>query len=198
MGDKLGAIGQRHPPLGTTHADYFDSAIPCTREMYDEEIIHDYELNTGKVIAETFQHHNYEQVPGVLVNNHGPFCWGTDALNAIHNAVVLETVAEMAYHSIMLNKDVTQSIQSCMKSIFIENTEQMRIMASHDTPVSPAGILIDLDGTVFRGNELIEGAREAIKTLRRMGKKIVFLSNRGNISRAMCRKKLLGAGLKRT
>lgn len=75
--------------------------------MYDEEIIHDYELNTGKVIAETFQHQNYEQVPGVLVNNHGPFCWGTDALNAIHNAVVLETVAEMAYHSIMLNKDVT-------------------------------------------------------------------------------------------
>ncbi|MEC1919809.1 sugar-phosphatase AraL [Bacillus subtilis] len=71
----------------------------------------------------------------------------------------------------------------------------MRIMASHDTPVSPAGTLIDLDGTVFRGNELIEGAREAIKTLRRMGKKIVFLSNRGNISRAMCRKKLLGAGI---
>ncbi|URM17486.1 L-ribulose-5-phosphate 4-epimerase [Bacillus subtilis] len=99
--------GRDIPPLGTTHADYFDSAIPCTREMYDEEIIHDYELNTGKVIAETFQHQNYEQVPGVLVNNHGPFCWGTDALNAIHNAVVLETVAEMAYHSIMLNKDVT-------------------------------------------------------------------------------------------
>ncbi|MCY8373603.1 L-ribulose-5-phosphate 4-epimerase [Bacillus inaquosorum] len=98
--------GRDIPPLGTTHADYFDSAIPCTREMYDEEIIHDYELNTGKVIEETFQHHNYEQVPGVLVNNHGPFCWGTDALNAIHNAVVLETVAEMAYHSIMLNKDV--------------------------------------------------------------------------------------------
>ncbi|MEG7333659.1 L-ribulose-5-phosphate 4-epimerase [Bacillus sp. 0102A] len=98
--------GRDIPPLGTTHADYFDSAIPCTREMYDEEIIHDYELNTGKVIAETFHHHNYEQVPGVLVNNHGPFCWGTDALNAIHNAVVLETVAEMAYHSVMLNKDV--------------------------------------------------------------------------------------------
>ncbi|MEC1548040.1 L-ribulose-5-phosphate 4-epimerase [Bacillus rugosus] len=98
--------GRDIPPLGTTHADYFDSAIPCTREMYNEEIIHDYELNTGKVIAETFKHHNYEQVPGVLVNNHGPFCWGTDALNAIHNAVVLETVAEMAYHSIMLNKDV--------------------------------------------------------------------------------------------
>lgn len=68
-------------------------------------------------------------------------------------------------------------------------------MASYDTPVSPAGILIDLDGTVFRGNELIEGAREAIKTLRRMGKKIVFLSNRG-ISPVPCaEKKLLGAGI---
>ncbi|MCY8508975.1 L-ribulose-5-phosphate 4-epimerase [Bacillus mojavensis] len=99
--------GRDIPPLGTTHADYFDSAIPCTREMYDEEIIHDYELNTGKVIVETFQHHKYEQVPGVLVNNHGPFCWGTDALNAIHNAVVLETVAEMAYHSMMLNKNLS-------------------------------------------------------------------------------------------
>ncbi|MCI4170765.1 class II aldolase/adducin family protein, partial [Bacillus spizizenii] len=77
---------------------------------YYEEIIHDYYLNTGKVIAETFQHHNYEQVPCVLVNNHGPFCWGTDALNAIHTAVVLETVAEMAYLYIMLNKDVNPII----------------------------------------------------------------------------------------
>lgn len=68
-------------------------------------------------------------------------------------------------------------------------------MASHNPAVSPAGFLIDLDGTVFRGNELIDGAREAISTLRNMGKKIVFLSNRGNISRAMCRKKLLGAGI---
>ncbi|MEC1669236.1 HAD-IIA family hydrolase [Bacillus mojavensis] len=71
----------------------------------------------------------------------------------------------------------------------------MRIMASHNPAVSPAGFLIDLDGTVFRGNELIDGAREAISTLRNMGRKIVFLSNRGNISRAMCRKKLLGAGI---
>ncbi len=71
-------------------------------------------------------------------------------------------------------------------------------MASHDTPVSPAGILIDLDGTVFRGNELIKGAREAIKTLRRMGKKIVFLSNRG-ISPVPCAEKnFLARGLKRT
>ncbi|MCY9158987.1 L-ribulose-5-phosphate 4-epimerase [Bacillus atrophaeus] len=99
--------GRDIPALGTTHADYFDSAIPCTREMYDEEIVKDYEHNTGKVIAETFKNQKYEQVPGVLVNNHGPFCWGTDALNALHNAVVLETVAEMAFHSIMLNQNIS-------------------------------------------------------------------------------------------
>ncbi|WP_437131629.1 L-ribulose-5-phosphate 4-epimerase [Bacillus atrophaeus] len=99
--------GRDIPVLGTTHADYFDSAIPCTREMYDEEIVKDYEHNTGKVIAETFKNQKYEQVPGVLVNNHGPFCWGTDALNALHNAVVLETVAEMAFHSIMLNQNIS-------------------------------------------------------------------------------------------
>ncbi|MED4800550.1 L-ribulose-5-phosphate 4-epimerase [Bacillus atrophaeus] len=99
--------GRDIPALGTTHADYFNSAIPCTREMYDEEIVKDYEHNTGKVIAETFKNQKYEQVPGVLVNNHGPFCWGTDALNALHNAVVLETVAEMAFHSIMLNQNIS-------------------------------------------------------------------------------------------
>ncbi|MCY8826730.1 L-ribulose-5-phosphate 4-epimerase [Bacillus atrophaeus] len=99
--------GRDIPALGTTHADYFDSAIPCTREMYDEEIVKDYEHNTGKVIAETFKNQKYKQVPGVLVNNHGPFCWGTDALNALHNAVVLETVAEMAFHSIMLNQNIS-------------------------------------------------------------------------------------------
>ncbi|PRR93925.1 L-ribulose-5-phosphate 4-epimerase [Bacillus atrophaeus] len=99
--------GRDIPALGTTHADYFDSAIPCTREMYDEEIVKDYEHNTGKVIAETFKNQKYEQVPGVLVNNHGPFCWGTDALNALHNAVVLEKVAEMAFHSIMLNQNIS-------------------------------------------------------------------------------------------
>ncbi|MEC0766166.1 HAD-IIA family hydrolase [Bacillus atrophaeus] len=71
----------------------------------------------------------------------------------------------------------------------------MRIMASHEAFVSPSGFLIDIDGTIFRGNELIEGAKEAICMLRRMNKKLVFLSNRGNISRNMCKKKLLEAGI---
>ncbi|WP_307892199.1 L-ribulose-5-phosphate 4-epimerase [Bacillus swezeyi] len=95
--------GRDIPSLGTTHADYYHGDIPCTREMYADEIAGQYELNTGKVITETFQHLDPRDVPGVLVNNHGPFCWGEDALTAVHNAVVLEEVAKMAYHSLMLN-----------------------------------------------------------------------------------------------
>lgn len=79
-----------------------------------------------------------------------------------------------------------------MISIFTENTGRMLIMAKLDA----AGFLIDLDGTVFRGRELIEGAKEAVHTLQSLGKAVVFLSNRGNLSRAMCRKKLLGAGIR--
>ncbi|ATH92723.1 ribulose 5-phosphate epimerase [Bacillus glycinifermentans] len=95
--------GRDIPSLGTTHADYYHGDIPCTREMYADEIAEQYELNTGKVIRETFQHLDPRDIPGVLVNNHGPFCWGEDALTAVHNAVVLEEVAKMAYHSLMLN-----------------------------------------------------------------------------------------------
>ena len=95
--------GRDIPSLGTTHADYYHGDIPCTREMRADEIAEQYELNTGKVIRETFQHLDPRDIPGVLVNNHGPFCWGEDALTAVHNAVVLEEVAKMAYHSLMLN-----------------------------------------------------------------------------------------------
>lgn len=95
--------GKDIPSLGTTHADYYHGDIPCTREMNPEEIRGQYELNTGKVIAETFRHLDPLAMPGVLVNNHGPFCWGKDALTAVHNAVVLEEVAKMAYRSLMLN-----------------------------------------------------------------------------------------------
>lgn len=82
-----------------------------------------------------------------------------------------------------------------MRSTFIGNTERMRIMASHEAFVAPSGFLIDIDGTIFRGNELIEGAKEAICMLRKMNKKVVFLSNRGNISRNMCRKNCSKPGL---
>ncbi len=83
--------------LGTTHADHFYGDIPVTRKMTTEEIEHDYEENTGKVIVETFQNRNIDptSIPGVVVCSHGPFAWGSSALKAVENAVVLEEVAKM-------------------------------------------------------------------------------------------------------
>ncbi len=90
-------------PMGTTHADYFYGPIPCTRSLTDEEIHGLYEKNTGLVIIDTFKDMDPDAVPGVLVRNHGPFAWGTDAANAVHNAVVMEEIAFMNYHAITLN-----------------------------------------------------------------------------------------------
>ena len=84
------------PALGTTHADYFYGEIPITREMLADEIAGDYELNTGKIIVETCD--RPDDIPAVLVASHGPFTWGKDAHEAVHNAVVLEEVAFMAWH----------------------------------------------------------------------------------------------------
>jgi len=98
--------GRAIQPLGTTHADYFYGEIPCTRRMTVEEIEGEYEKQTGRVIAETFMGLNPEAIPGVLVHSHGPFAWGTDALDAVHNAVVLEEVAMMNFHTLMLRPDI--------------------------------------------------------------------------------------------
>lgn len=84
------------PPLGTTHADYFHGEVPCIRPLTDEEISNEYEKNTGIVITE--YHTDPYGIPAVLVANHGPFAWGKDAQEAVHNAVVLEEVAFMAWH----------------------------------------------------------------------------------------------------
>ena len=89
-------------PMGTTHADYFYGPIPCTRALTDDEINGAYEKNTGLVIIETFRDIDPDAVPGVLVRNHGPFAWGTDAANAVHNALVMEEVAFMNYHAMTL------------------------------------------------------------------------------------------------
>ncbi|MBN2636595.1 MAG: L-ribulose-5-phosphate 4-epimerase [Prolixibacteraceae bacterium] len=99
--------GKSIPAIGTTHADYFYGEIPCTRKMTEQEIKGEYELETGKVIIETFKDRNPDQVPGVLVNNHGPFNWGTDAHNAVHNAVVMEEIAKMTFRSLTLNPETT-------------------------------------------------------------------------------------------
>lgn len=90
------------PAYGTTHADYFYGEIPCTRRMTKEEITGNYEEETGNVIIETFSGKNPVEIPGVLVCNHGPFTWGKDAAEAVHNAVVLEEVAMMGYHANLL------------------------------------------------------------------------------------------------
>jgi L-ribulose-5-phosphate 4-epimerase len=91
------------PCIGTTHADYFSGAIPCTRAMTQQEIDGDYEKETGHVIVERFAGLNPVHIPGVLVRNHGPFAWGKNAGDAVHNAVVMEQVAKMAYLSYAIN-----------------------------------------------------------------------------------------------
>ena len=98
--------GRCIPCYGTTHADYFYGEIPCARSLTPAEIENDYEKNTGLVIIETFQGKEPLHIPGVLCTNHGPFTWGKDAATAVHNAVVLEEVAKMAYQSEMLRKDL--------------------------------------------------------------------------------------------
>lgn len=92
--------------LGTTHADYFFGPIPCTRPLSKEEIAGSYELETGRVIAETFREKDPIEVPAVLVASHGPFAWGTDAFDAVHNAVVLEELAFMAWHNQMMSPQI--------------------------------------------------------------------------------------------
>ena len=93
------------PALGTTHGDYFYGSIPCTRLMTPAEIAGEYEKETGNVIIETFRTRNVDaaQVPAVLVASHGPFAWGENAKDAVHNAVVLEEVAFMALNAMQLN-----------------------------------------------------------------------------------------------
>jgi len=93
------------PAMGTTHADHFYGEIPCTRELTQEEVEHGYEKETGTVIIETFKGIDPLHVPGVLVGNHGPFAWGTDAGKAVYNAVVLEEVARMALFTVQLGND---------------------------------------------------------------------------------------------
>ena len=95
--------GKGIPAYGTTHGDYFYGEIPCTRKMKASEITSEYEKETGNVIVETFKDNLADDIPAVLVHSHGPFAWGADPDNAVHNAVVLEELAFMAYHTEALN-----------------------------------------------------------------------------------------------
>lgn len=105
--------------LGTTHADYFHGEILCTRSLLDSEIKEDYELNTGKVIVETMKDKNPLHFPGVIVDKHGPFNWGTSPENAVENAVIMEEVAKLAYHTVMLQPVINNMEQSLLDKHFL-------------------------------------------------------------------------------
>ena len=96
------------PCFGTTHADYFHAPVPVTDPMPTEEIAGEYEWNTGEAIARTFRDKDPDVIPAVLVANHGPFAWGKDASTAAHNAVVLESIARMAYFTTTLNPQAVE------------------------------------------------------------------------------------------
>ena len=101
--------GKDIPNIGTTHADYFHDAIPCTADMTAGEVGGDYELETGRVIVKRFEGLNPIHTPGVLVKNHGPFSWGKTPAEAVHNAVVMEQVAKMAFIAYGVNPSLTMN-----------------------------------------------------------------------------------------
>lgn len=111
--------GMEIPALGTTHGDYFYGEIPCTRKMTPEEIGGKYELETGNVIIETFNDKEPNDIPAVLVHSHGPFTWGTDPHNAVHKAVVLEELAFMAWHNIMMNPGIQPMQQELLDKHYL-------------------------------------------------------------------------------
>ncbi len=99
--------GRAIPAYGTTHADYFHGEIPCTRKLTETEVKQAYEVETGNVIVERFKKLNPDAIPGVLVSGHAPFAWGKDAHEAVHNAVVMEEVAKMAFRTEILGNQKT-------------------------------------------------------------------------------------------
>lgn len=98
--------GMDIPVLGTTHADAFYGDVPCTRKMTSVEIAGEYELETGKVIAELFTKETINSIPGALVYSHGPFTWGKDAGDSVKNAIILEEIAMMAWHTILMKPEM--------------------------------------------------------------------------------------------
>jgi len=115
--------GKDIPNIGTTHSDYFKDNIPCTRPMTPEEIESGYEHETGKVIVERFEGLNPDFTPGVLVNNHGSFTWGCNAHQAMHNAVVLEQVAKMAFIAFMINPELKMNEELIKKHFYRKHGE---------------------------------------------------------------------------
>ena len=111
--------GRSIPAYGTTHGDYFYGPIPCTRKMTPEEIRRAYELETGNVIVETFAGSSADQIPAVLVHSHGPFAWGVSPMDAVHNAVVLEELAFMAFHTEALTPNMPSKQQELLDKHYL-------------------------------------------------------------------------------
>ncbi len=111
--------GKGIPALGTTHADYFQGTVPCTRKLTAVETEGEYERETGQVIAESFKNIDPISIPGALVNRHGPFTWGNTVNEAVHNAAVLEEIAKIAYQTINLNTDIEQIDQRLLNRHFL-------------------------------------------------------------------------------
>jgi L-ribulose-5-phosphate 4-epimerase len=107
------------PAYGTTQADYWHGSVPCTRRLTEREIKEDYELNTGRVIVETFGHLDPLKHPAVLVASHGPFAWGRDAADAVHNAVVLEFVARLASETLRINPQTKEMPRELLDKHFL-------------------------------------------------------------------------------
>jgi len=105
--------------LGTTHGDYFYGEIPCTRKMTEAEIQAEYEKETGTVIIETFKDKNPDAIPGVVVYSHGPFAWGKNAMDAVHNAVVMEEVAFMNIQTMLLNPGIQPMQQELLDKHYL-------------------------------------------------------------------------------
>ena len=132
--------GRGIPCYGTTQADYFYGEIPCVRNLTKEEIEEAYEKNTGLLIVDYFKDKDYIAMPGVLCKNHGPFTWGKDAFEAVHNAVVLEEVAKMASRCERINPDVKTAPQELRISIITGNTGQTPTTASKPMGAGKIGL----------------------------------------------------------
>lgn len=113
MATSWAQAGRSIPAYGTTHGDYFYGDIPCTRKMTPAEISSEYEKNTGLVITETFNDISADDIPAVLVHSHGPFTWGKDPHEAVHNSVVLEELAAMAINT----ENINQSVERMQKEL---------------------------------------------------------------------------------
>ena len=173
------------PCFGTTHADYFYGAVPCTRQLTEAEIDEDYERNTGKVIIETFAQRNLDPVavPGVICASHGPFTWGKSAAQAVYHAVVLEEVARMALYTVQINPAAASAPQS---AAWAQNTSARPSAVWEWVFMTPAASLTSLPTWPTRSTSS-NLAVAAISSVSPMKLEVLTTGNRSNCGRALAR-----------